>query len=130
MKIAVASSDGTEISPHFGRSTHFLVFDVEDGKVVGKELRGNTFTAHARGECHGDGQHDHGANSHASIVDALRDCSAVLCYGMGWRAAEALSQAGIQPYILGERSTPEGAVALFLSGKLRSVSQDFCRCHE
>ncbi len=130
MKIAVASSDGTQISPHFGRSSYFLVFDVEDGKVVGKQLRGNTFTAHARGECHGEGQHDHHANSHASIVEALRDCGAVLCYGMGWRAAEALGQAGVQSYVLGEPCTPEGAVALFLEGKLQSPSQGFCGCHE
>jgi predicted Fe-Mo cluster-binding NifX family protein len=130
MKIAVASSDGTHISPHFGRSSHFLVFDVENGKIVGRELRSNTFTAHARGECHGDGPHDHGAHSHASIVEALRDCRAVLCYGMGWRAAEALSQEGIQPYVLGESSTPEGAVALFLEGKLQSAGQGFCQCRE
>jgi len=130
VKIAVASSDGIQISPHFGRSSHFLVFTVEDGKTIGKELRSNTFTAHARGECHGDGQHDHGAKSHASLVEALHDCGAVLCYGMGWRAAEALSQGGIQPYILSKRCNPEEAVALFLGGKLPSVDQGFCAGHE
>ena len=130
MKIAVASSDGTHISPHFGRSSHFLVFDVEDGKIIGTELRSNTFTAHARGECHGQGQREHGVDSHNSIVEALHDCSAVLCYGMGWRAAEALSQGGVQPYVLGKRCTPEGAVALFLGGKLTSASGGFCRGHE
>jgi predicted Fe-Mo cluster-binding NifX family protein len=130
MKIAIASSDGTHISPHFGRSSHFLVFDVEDGKIVGRELRSNTFTAHARGECHGHGEHEQGAQSHNAIVEALRDCSAVLCYGMGWRAAEALSQGGVQPCVLGEQCTPEGAVALFLEGKLASASGGFCQGHE
>jgi predicted Fe-Mo cluster-binding NifX family protein len=130
MKIAVASSDGTQISPHFGRSSYFLVFDIEDGKIVGKQVRGNTFTAHARGECHGEGEHEHQHKSHDSIVEALRDCGAVLCYGMGWRAAEALGQAGVQSYVLGERCTPEGAVALFLEGKLQSANQGFCGCHE
>ena len=129
MKIAIASSDGTQISPHFGRSSCFLVFDIEDGKIVGKELRSNTFTAHARGECHGDGQHDHGAHSHASIVEALQDCGAVLCYGMGSRAAEALSLRGIQPYVLSKQSTPEEAVALFLRGELGPAGQGFCQCH-
>lgn len=130
MKIAVASSDGIHISPHFGRSSHFLVFDVEGGKIVGKELRSNTFTAHARGECHGDGQHDRSGHNHAPIVEALGDCGVVLCYGMGWRAAEALGQAGIQPYVLGEQSTPECAVALFLDGKLQPASQGSCPRHE
>jgi predicted Fe-Mo cluster-binding NifX family protein len=129
MRIAVASSDGTHISPHFGRSSHFLVFNVEDGKIVGKELRSNTFTAHARGECHGDGGDDHGEHSHASIVEALRDCGAVLCYGMGWRAAEALTQEGIQPFVLGEECTPEHAVRLFLDGRLPSAGQAYCGCH-
>ena len=38
MKIAVASADGTTLSPHFGRSTCFIVFDTNDGKVIGKEV--------------------------------------------------------------------------------------------
>jgi predicted Fe-Mo cluster-binding NifX family protein len=127
VKIAVASSDGTHISPHFGRSSHFLLFDVEDGKVFGKEVRSNTFTVHARGECSGGHDHNHAAHSHASIVEALRDCNAVLCYGMGWRAAEDLERAGIQPFVLEEDCTPERAVTLFLDGKLAPASQGFCR---
>jgi predicted Fe-Mo cluster-binding NifX family protein len=127
MKIAVASSDGTNISPHFGRSSCFLIFDVVDGKIVGKELRTNTFTAHARGECGGEQPHDHGAHSHASIVEALSDCNAVLCYGMGWRAAGALGREGIQPFVLEEECTPERAVTLFLEGKLAPARQGFCR---
>jgi predicted Fe-Mo cluster-binding NifX family protein len=130
MKIAVASSDGNQISPHFGRSSHFLVFDVEDGKIVGKEVRANTFTAHARGECAGEGAHEHGTHSHASIVEALRDCKAVLCYGMGWRAEEALNRGGIQALVLGEECNPEQAVGLFLAGKLVPSSQGVCRGHQ
>jgi predicted Fe-Mo cluster-binding NifX family protein len=115
MKIAVASSDGTNISPHFGRSSYFLIFDVVNGRIVGKEQRPNTFTAHARGECRGEQTHDHGTHSHASVVEALSDCKAVLCYGMGWRAAEALGREGIQ--------------TLFLDGQLPPASQGFCRGH-
>jgi predicted Fe-Mo cluster-binding NifX family protein len=129
MKIAVASSNGTNISPHFGRSSCFLIFDVVDGKIVGKEVRSNTFTAHGRGECRGEQPHDHGVHSHASIVEALRDCNAVLCYGMGWRAAEALGREGIAPFVLGEECTPERAVTLFLDGKLAPASNELCRCH-
>jgi predicted Fe-Mo cluster-binding NifX family protein len=128
MKIAVASSDGTNISPHFGRSSHFLIFNIEDGKIVGKEMRSNTFTAHARGDCHGEGGHGHGTQSHTSIVEALSDCTAVLCYGMGGRAAEALMSEGIQPYVIGKKCTPEGAVALFLENKLEPAAQGFCQC--
>jgi predicted Fe-Mo cluster-binding NifX family protein len=130
MKIAVASSDGNQISPHFGRSASFLVFDVQSGKIVGKEVRANTFTAHSRGECAGEGHHEHAEHSHASIVEALSDCSAVLCYGMGWRASEALSEGGVKPYFLSKRCTPEDAVALFVEGKLPLASRSFCPGHE
>ena len=96
MNIAVASDDGVSISEHFGRSRCFVVFDVEGSEIRDEIVRQNTFTAHARGECHG-GQNDHSRSlSHADIVMALRDCQAVLCYGMGWRAAEELGKHGIK----------------------------------
>lgn len=130
MKVAVASEDGTRVSSHFGRSSCFLIFEIEGGKVVGREVRDNDFTAHAKGECKGETHHDHPSDSHASIVEALRDCKAVICYGMGARAAEALNRQGIHPYILSERCTPEAAVGLFVEGKLGTPDQSFCRCHE
>src|SRR5581483_5513612 len=129
MKIAVASSDGTHISGHFGRSSCFLVFEVADGKIVVRQVRSNSFTAHAKGECSAEHQHEHQTHSHASVVKALDDCQALLCHGMGWRAAEALGQQGIQPFVLSEDCTPEQAVALFLEGKLSSASQTFCGGH-
>lgn len=88
MKIAVASADGVSISQHFGRSQCFIVFDVADGKVASREVRDNTYTAHAKGECKEDEHYRAQPHSHADIVAALRDCQAVLCGGMGWRAAE------------------------------------------
>ncbi len=132
MKIAVASSDGAAISSHFGQSRCFIVFDVADGKVAGREVRANTFTAHAKGECTGsaDGAHHHDhAHSHAEVVAALEGCDAVLCGGMGWRAAEDLKAAGIRPLVVADGYTPETAVRAFLDGTLQ-VAAGFCRCHE
>jgi predicted Fe-Mo cluster-binding NifX family protein len=37
MRIAV-STEGSEVSAHFGRCSQFTLFDVEDGKVTGKEI--------------------------------------------------------------------------------------------
>ena len=37
MEKIVAGVDGRTISPYFGRSKQFLVFDVEDGKIVKEE---------------------------------------------------------------------------------------------
>ena len=131
MKIAVAS-DGVGIAPHFGRCACFLVFRIENGKVVEQETRPNTYTAFALGQCRqspGDAsQHAH-HHGHGPIVNALRDCDLVLCYGMGWRAAAELQQNGIQAAIIGEETTPEKAVAAYLAGELKT-GDGFCRCHE
>ena len=130
MKIAVASMDGVALSPHFGRSTHFIVFDVTEGKIVGRETRSNTHTAFAKGECSGADAHPHhaGGHSHADVVDALRDCSAVLCGGMGWRAAEELKAHGIQALVVDAQASPEEAVAAYLAGKIMQTGA-YCRCN-
>jgi predicted Fe-Mo cluster-binding NifX family protein len=129
MKVAIASSDGVSISRHFGRSQCFIVFDVVGQNIGEKTVRSNTYTAHAKGEC--DGQHGHHdqPHSHSSIVAALQDCSAVLCYGMGWRAAEDLQKNGIQPFVIDGEVTPEEAVQKFAAGNLKPAS-GFCRCHQ
>jgi predicted Fe-Mo cluster-binding NifX family protein len=129
MRIAVASSDGVSISEHFGRSRCFIVFEGAGGKIVGREVRDNTCTPHAKGQCQGghEDHHDH-PHSHADIVNALRDCEVVLCYGMGWRVAEELKANGIRPFIIPGASTPEEAAHAFLNGTL-GEGGTFCRCH-
>ncbi len=128
MKIAVATSDGGAVSSHFGRSTGFVVFDIEDGKVIGKQDRDNTFTSHAKGQCDGSGDHHHDhSHSHADVVTALSDCAVVLCGGMGLRAAEELSANGIRSLVIQGAASPEEAVDAFLSGSLKTAGS-FCRC--
>lgn len=39
MKIAVISDDRKSISMHFGRALYYVVVSVEDGKIVGREVR-------------------------------------------------------------------------------------------
>jgi len=123
MKIAIAS-DGTAIAPHFGRCACFLVFHVENGRIIEHEMRPNAYTAHALGKC--NHEHDH---THGPIIHALKDCDFVLCRGMGWRAAEELQQNGIKVAIVHEQMTPEEAVKRHLAGKLKTDG-DFCRCHD
>ena len=129
MKVAVASMDGISISPHFGRSSCFIVFDVENGKIKDKQIRDNTYTPFAKGNCHGE-EHAHQPHSHSAIVEALRDCETVLAYGMGWRVAEDLEINGIKSFILDKECSPEQAVSLFLKGELERSDDKLCRCHE
>ncbi len=129
MKVAVASSDGVSISNHFGQSKCFIVFDIEADKIKAREVRENSFTAHALGQCHHDGQgHQH--HGHSAIVGALSDCQVVLCYGMGFRAAQDLQSSGIKPLVLSRVCTPEQAVELFLKGELKEADSEFCQCHQ
>ncbi|TWU42611.1 NifB/NifX family molybdenum-iron cluster-binding protein [Novipirellula artificiosorum] len=132
MKIAVASSDGVLISKHFGRSSCFIVFETQGEAIIRESVRENRQTAHAKGHCTGDHDHhdgdDHPVHSHDDIAMALSDCTIVLCYGMGWRAAEALRQSGTQPFVVDGEMTPRQAVLQYLAGQLKSAS-DFCRCH-
>lgn len=128
MKIAVATEDGVSISQHFGRSRSFLVFDVAGKTILGQSVRDNTFTAHARGECQeGDEHHHDQHHGHDAIVEALQDCRAVLCGGMGWRAADALNQQGVQAVLVPATLSPAEAVAKHLAGEL-GTTEGFCRC--
>jgi predicted Fe-Mo cluster-binding NifX family protein len=62
MKIAFVTDDGENVSAHFGRATHYLVVDVENGKETGRELREKLGHAHFHTEEH---QHEeHSAEGH------------------------------------------------------------------
>jgi len=129
-RIAVPSDDGVSIAGHFGRSACFIVFDVEDGRVFKTEVRPNSQTAFARGECSGSEHHEHGqGHSHAGILGLLHDCGFVLCRGMGWRAAEDLKRNGIEPLLVDGISSAQETVEAYLAGKLSVCSTPFCRCH-
>jgi predicted Fe-Mo cluster-binding NifX family protein len=117
-------------------SAGFIIFEVEGGKALRRDVRPNTFThAAVSGDCapgepgHAEGEHHHGehAHGHDAIVEALADCAAVLCGGMGRRAAQDLAASGIQPITVGAGVAPEEAVAAFLSGELDSGG-GFCCC--
>lgn len=70
--------------------------------------------------------HDH-HHGHEAIIGALHDCQVILCYGMGWRAAEDLKHNGIQAFVVQGETTPQQAVVDYLAGKL-NLAGGFCRC--
>ncbi len=128
MRIAVPTNDGTTIADHFGRSAAFLVFEIEDGQIRGRELRANTAQhTHEAGSC-GHAAGEEGKHNHAGILAALEGCQTVLCGGMGWRAAEALKAAGVTPVTTVAAGPVDDAVAAYLKGELAAGSGEFCRC--
>ncbi len=130
MKVAVASSNGSAISKHFGRSAYFIIYTIENSELLERELRKNVFTAHAAGhhENHGRGNNKH--HSHQGIISALHDCEAVLCFGMGMRVAADLKANNIKTFVLENDCTPDEAVSLYQKGLLSESAGGFCKGHE
>ena len=128
MRIAVPTNDGVSVSGHFGRSEAFLVFEVGDGRILGREVRSNTAQhAHAQGSC-GEGEGSHEPHSHAGILSLLSACDVVICAGMGSRAAQALKESGITPIVADLRGSPEEVVGAYLKGDLNTAREGFCQC--
>jgi predicted Fe-Mo cluster-binding NifX family protein len=129
VKIAVATIDGVSVSQHFGQSKGFVVFESEGSVLGAREFRTNNHTPHAQGLCNHEGEHKHGAHSHANILELLGDCHVVLCGGMGGGAAQALRTRGIDPIILSTASSVDEAAASYVNGTLLTSATGLCNCH-
>ncbi len=126
MKVAVATIDGKTMSQHFGRSTGFIVFGVENSTIITRELRTNSDTPHDQGLCH---SHQPGEQQRRpGIGGLLSDCPTVLCGGIGAGAANALGQFGIKAFVIPGALTAEEAVTRYLSGTAADPSASFCSC--
>ncbi|MFH1068805.1 MAG: NifB/NifX family molybdenum-iron cluster-binding protein [Candidatus Glassbacteria bacterium] len=132
MKIAVASKDGISIAEHFGRSAHFIVYQIEKGAVADSEIRSLASIQPGRDDCTGkssNGVQHEGDYGHSAFIDLLKDCDIVISHGMGRRAAVELKNSGIEPCTIREILSPGEAVAGYLAGSLKSADE-FCRCHD
>jgi predicted Fe-Mo cluster-binding NifX family protein len=124
MKIAAITEDGTTISQHFGRAPYYLVVTVEAGKIVDRQLREKL--GHAQftnephpveqpGQPHGMDEISH--NKHLRMAEAIADCEALLCRGMGMGAYESMKQANIRPVVTDIAGIDE-AVKAYVDGKI------------
>jgi len=121
IKIGIASDDGKNISAHFGRTMGFVIFSIDNNKIISKEYKPNTFTGHARGI---EG-HSNMSSTHSSIIEALKDCKAVISNGMGRRIYEDLRAAGIEAIITTETDVDK-AIELYLAGSLKDNPDSGC----
>ncbi len=122
-KIAIVSNDGHTISAHFGRATQYVVFTVEGGEIVGREVREKLgHNQFADEEGHGDQGPGHGfspaaQSRHGRMIANIMDCQMVVARGMGTGAYHSLQAAGIRPLVTDLR-TVEEAVQAYLQGRL------------
>ncbi len=118
MKIAVVSNNGMRISAHFGRAQQYVVFTVEDGRVVGREVRRKPVhqCGHQReGGAHPAEDHGFGAQAearHSDMIAPIQDCDVLLARGMGRGAFLSLQQEGIRPIITDILDVDEAVQAL------------------
>jgi predicted Fe-Mo cluster-binding NifX family protein len=83
--------DGEKISAHFGRSKYFVILEVEDGTVSGKEIRENPHAKEHHHSAQEKGSHHHG---HSWVEDMLGDCDIVVTKGLGEGALRNLQALG------------------------------------
>lgn len=114
MLIAIGTTDGVSVCDHLARSSAFVVLEVEDGRIVSKAVR-ERFSDRC--------------GNHASFVELLEGCAAVICGGIGQGAFDSLRRAGIEPLVAADRHTVDDAAALYLAGKLRVTDARVCLCH-
>ena len=124
MKIAAITDDGKTISQHFGRAQYYLVATVKNGQIVSRELREKL--GHAQfanqphpeevpGQPHGMDTASH--NKHLQMAEAIADCEALLCRGMGMGAYESMKAHGIRPIVTDIASIDE-AVMAYVEGNI------------
>jgi predicted Fe-Mo cluster-binding NifX family protein len=131
MKIAAITEDGSTISQHFGRAPKYLVLTLENGRIVGREFRdklGHTQLHDSPGHDHHEGQGRHGygpaaQERHARMSEAIADCEALLCGGMGRGAYESVQQHNIRPVVTDIRNIEEAAMAYASGGIVDHVEK-------
>ena len=138
MKIAIVTDDGATISQHFGRATKYAVYDVQEGKILGKELRDKPgqHTFHLSEHEHHDHSHEHGrgmdahsADKHTRMVEAIQDCSVLLARGMGRGAKISMDQAGIQAFQV-DFDRIDAAVQALIDGSIdQHIHEQLCGEH-
>jgi predicted Fe-Mo cluster-binding NifX family protein len=123
LKIATVSDNGVTISQHFGRAPLYVVYTVENGKIVAKEKRvrgAANICACDHGTTQG-AEHSHNgpesAGKHASMADAIADCNVVIAGGMGYGAYASLKSRNLDA-IITDVADIDQAVKMYLDGKL------------
>jgi predicted Fe-Mo cluster-binding NifX family protein len=102
MKIAIAT-DGGFVSSHFGRCQSYTMVDIQNGKVLAKDLLMNP--GHAPGAIP-EFLHSKGADK-------------IVCGGIGSRATELFAQYGIE-IVAGVEATVDQVIEQLLKGTLIS----------
>ncbi len=112
MRIAVTYDNGN-VFQHFGKTESFKIYDVEDNKVVSREVIGSNGTGHG------------------ALAGLLADhaVDVLICGGIGGGAQAALAEAGVE-LCAGAEGDTDQAVEAYLKGELVSTGANCDHHHE
>jgi predicted Fe-Mo cluster-binding NifX family protein len=124
MKIAIITDDEKIISQHFGRAKYYLVITMENGQIIDREMREKLGHSHFTNQPHEEekpGQ-PHGTdiashNKHLHMSEAITDCEALLCRGMGMGAYESMKARNIRPVVTDIADIDE-AIMAYANGRI------------
>jgi len=114
-RIAIATSDGVSVCDHLARAAAFVVVEVDSGVPGARETR-------ARGT--------EACGNHATFVEMLAGCDAVICGGIGQGAAVSLAAHGIRALVSpASAGTPlDDALRAWIEGRLATSDERVCLC--
>ncbi|MCQ2770803.1 MAG: FKBP-type peptidyl-prolyl cis-trans isomerase [Clostridia bacterium] len=112
MKIAVTYDNGN-VFQHFGKTSKFKLYDVEDGKVVATTIVNSQGAGHS---------------ALAGLLNSY-EIDVLLCGGMGDGAQNALSELGIE-VVSGIDGDTDAAVQEYINGNLISAGVNCDHHHE
>jgi predicted Fe-Mo cluster-binding NifX family protein len=124
-KIAIATNDQLRVTGHIGRCRAFMVYQIDDEKIIGKELRENNFTNHRKGGEHHQHHGEDGGHRHTHLIEGLKDCKYLISSGGGWRVVEDLKQHNIST-LFTDVEMIEDAVNKFIKGELKNETNLVC----
>src|SRR3954452_6547068 len=114
-RIAIATSDGVSVCDHLARSAAFVVVELVEGCEVARSVRTRGTEA---------------CGNHATFVEMLNGCGAVICGGIGQGAAVSLAAHGIHalvaPTAAGMRI--DDVLRAWTEGRLATSDERICLC--
>jgi predicted Fe-Mo cluster-binding NifX family protein len=114
-RIAIATADGVSVCDHLARSAAFVVVEVNSGVPGARVVR-------ARGT--------EACGNHATFVEMLAGCDAVICGGIGEGAAVALAAHGIRSLVAPTAAGGpiDDALQAWIEGRLATSDERVCLC--
>jgi len=107
MKIVIPTDDQITLAPRSGRAKWFMIFDIQDRKIIETIINSNEHDHshhHEHGHAH---DHAHGEHSHADMIQLLKGCELMITQKVGPHFGKELKAAQIKIIITKENSISE-----------------------